>query len=1547
MKITTKTRISRFFAMLALLIVGLTSKAENTLSIGNFSIVGNEPVQVPILLTNSDPVAALQFQIVMPENLTLVAIERNAERFAQGQTFSGNTENGNVMVASLQGNNFIGNSGPIAFMTVKANNAGTPSTETITLSGIKLSTPTGTPVESNKTATGVVSVGYGTATVTATEHFYINPDGSATVAVSLQNDFDINGIETVVTLSSGLSIRQGSVELTSRATGSAVATLTSRGNGVYGITVAGFGDNGQAFNGTSGEVFTFVVEASSDFTAPTGTVTISKFGCSRNGTGITNVMVWANDGGNVVVNVTNGLPKYQEAQASIKGLRDSLQSTLEQIKEQCPDVYEQFTGQEISNDLDALEEAVNTAYADLTLTPNYDQVMAPSKDINAAIGSLLEKAIAAQAMYELNQKNAEAKAKADAEIQVLEESLASTLSQIKEQYPNVAGQEQLSGANVQAMIDDLKSQVAGAYENQKLADNYDTVMAPVPSIEEAIADLLTKAAAAQEQYDKEQAQKALDEALANAKAVVSALEKALDKNTKYVDANYPNVAQLFKAEEYEISEAIDALNDAIQAAYDNGTLATDYEAVVTEVADGIQTRIDSLITDAKEANDAYNANEAQKKAADQTVAGLQSQLEQALKTIAKECPNVADQFTGNDINIAINNLQNAINEAYSNGTLVADYESVVTTPAENISSDITALVAAAMAAQKAYDEAVQEALDAKKKEADAVVNQLKDQLAAALSTIETECPDVADSFPGISIQNAINNLQSAIDEAYENGSLIDNYENVVTSAASSIGAQIEKLIEEAKAAQEAHSTLEGAYSNAKSKIAELQASLNETLEYIKENCPDVADSFTGSSIQKMIDNLTSNVENAYKNGTLVADYNTVMSPVASIETAIDNLLADAKAAQKAIDDQNALDAARDAALAVVANLQSELAAALEQIESEYPDVASQFTGEDVKAMINTIRSDALSAYNSGTIIKNYDIIVTEPAEKVEAAIADLLAKAAAAQEASDAQKVLDKALADANNVINGLENELAQALETIKSQYPDVADEFNGKDIEDEIAGLEEEIKDAYNNGSLVEDYNDVVTEPASEITKAIEDLLIKAAAAQEASDAQKALDKALANANSVIEDLENDLNQALETIKSQCPDVADEFNGKDIEEEIAGLKEEIEEAYNNGTLVDDYEDVVTVPATDISAAIADLLAKAEAAQEASDAQKTLDQALADANNIVEGLENNLAQALETIKSQYPDVADEFNGKDIEDEIAGLKEEIEEAYNNGTLVEDYENVVTDPASEIAKAIEDLLIKAAAAQEASEAQKALDKALADANNVVDGLENNLAQALETIKSQYPDVADEFNGKDIAEEIAGLEEEIKNAYNNGSLVEDFNDVVTGSASEIAKSIEDLLSAAEAAQKAIDDENARKDANEAAYQENLDEIQELLDQLDAALKEIEEKFPLFDPTELADKIREAIEEQKEKADEAYADVEEEGEYDNTVDSGTIIGMIENMLKEAEGYNGIEAIYGEYDENEVKIFTIDGMQIPAPQRGKINIIVYPNGKTKNVLVK
>lgn len=1131
MKFFNRQHISKLFAILALLIAGFTAKAENTLTIGNFSISGNEPIQIPVLLTNSDPVAALQFTVVMPENLTLVAIERNAERFAQGQTFSRSLVTGIVMVASLQGNNFIGNSGPIAYLTVEAKDINNPTTETITLTDIKLSSTTGEPIESNKTDTGTITVGYyGTATVTATPQLYINPGKAATVAVSLQNDFDVNGIEAVLTLSPGLSIRSGSVELTSRATGSAVATLFDRGGGVYGLAVAGFGDDGQSFTGNSGEIFTFVVEASEDFSAPEGTITISKFGCSRNGNGETNVMVWAND---VIVNVINGYAAYQNAQGEIESLTQALNDALQTIAEKAPHVADIFNGEQIYSDIEALKNAVEEAYNDYTLTPDYATVVSqPADAIRQAIANLIVDAETAEKDWQAAQNNQQAYNEAMATIEGLQTALNEVLNQIAENCPDVASQ---FGPNEQALINALKEQVESAYQAGTLASNYDAVMASVPTIQEAIESLYGKALAAQEAYDNEQKQLANDKANADAKEVVAALRAYLDKAAKIIDT-YVNVAAQFKSDILIIDNEIDDFAASIKAAYEALTLADNYDEIVTAPADELYAKIDALIEAARNAQEAYDENknnlDTAKQTALETVNSLNSQLQDVMNKIASECPDVKDQFTGADIKDAINALQNAINQAYADGTLYDDYESVVTTPASGISNAISALYQEALAAQQAFDN--QATLDKAKADADAAVAALEAQLAAALETIAAECPDVKDSFSGASIAAAISSLQNAISEAYKNGTLADDYATVVTEAAQAISASIEQLIADAREAQANQSSLNGALTNAEKRIAELQQLLDETLETIEETCPDVAGQFTGTAIQNQIDALADAVEAAYDNGTLLDDYNSIMAPTSDIETAIADLLAAAQEAQKATDDKNALEAAYADANAEIASLEAALNAVIAQIAQECPDVKDQFTGDAITTAIGIIRNNVETAYEAGTLTALYDEVVTDPAAKVYEAISTLLDVAIKAQQAFELQQSLDAAYANATAVVNSLYAALDYALAEIEETCPDVADEFSGEEIRSLIEGLQNEVDNSYNASTLVDDYEEVIA-PADAILAAIEALKAAAEEAQQAYDDEserQAANQAAYEADmAVIAGLESELQDAIDQI--------------------------------------------------------------------------------------------------------------------------------------------------------------------------------------------------------------------------------------------------------------------------------------------------------------------------------------------------------------------------------------------------------------------------------
>ncbi|MDE6842053.1 MAG: C10 family peptidase, partial [Muribaculaceae bacterium] len=128
-------------------------------------------------------------------------------------------------------------------------------------------------------------------------------------------------------------------------------------------------------------------------------------------------------------------------------------------------------------------------------------------------------------------------------------------------------------------------------------------------------------------------------------------------------------------------------------------------------------------------------------------------------------------------------------------------------------------------------------------------------------------------------------------------------------------------------------------------------------------------------------------------------------------------------------------------------------------------------------------------------------------------------------------------------------------------------------------------------------------------------------------------------------------------------------------------------------------------------------------------------------NAQVERLRDSLAEALNTIAEMAADVKDEFTGDAITEAIDRLQESLNEAYNNKTIVEELESllsVVSGIEAEISKLVVDALDAQAALDADKAAQEASDRALADGNAQVERLRDSLAEALNTIAEMAADV-----------------------------------------------------------------------------------------------------------------------------------------------------------------------------------------------------------------
>ena len=186
-------------------------------------------------------------------------------------------------------------------------------------------------------------------------------------------------------------------------------------------------------------------------------------------------------------------------------------------------------------------------------------------------------------------------------------------------------------------------------------------------------------------------------------------------------------------------------------------------------------------------------------------------------------------------------------------------------------------------------------------------------------------------------------------------------------------------------------------------------------------------------------------------------------------------------------------------------------------------------------------------------------------------------------------------------------------------------------------------------------------------------------------------------------------------------------------------------------------------------------------------------------------------------------------------------------------------------------------------------------LSDAETVVAGLRADLAAALATIAAEAPDVKDNFTGADITAAIEAIETAAREAAANGTLPTEYAAVVTDPAAAVSRSIEQLVADAKTAQKAFEDEAARKAANEAAYQASLAEIQRLADKLNEMQQTAAASYPDATVDTQVAAAQAALDKAKAEADAARAAVADEGTYSYTVDTAAIEALIKAVGDEA----------------------------------------------------
>ena len=813
--------------------------------------------------------------------------------------------------------------------------------------------------------------------------------------------------------------------------------------------------------------------------------------------------------------------------------------------------------------------------------------------------------------------------------------------------------------------------------------------------------------------------------------------------------------------------------------------------------------------------------------AQEVLSNINTALEEALTTISEECADVKDstsvQEAVDSVNTMITELTNAITAAYEDETLASDYDNIVA-PQEEIMAAIAALVETAKQAQADYE--TEQALNAAYAQATEMVDSLTQILTDSVAVIAQTCPDVKESEEVLTakatIETQIAALSEAIEAAKADGSLTAELENILAPK-DEIAAAIAALVETAQKAQadyETEQALNAAYAYAQAELEKLNSAYNEAVETINNECADVKESeavqTAKTAIEGQIAALREAVEAAKADGTLIEKQEELMTKKAEAEAAIAALIETAKKAQADYETEQALNAAYAYAQAELEKLDSAYNEAVETINNECADVKESETvlnaEASAKALIAALREAVETGKADGTLIEKQEELLTKKAE-AEAAITAMVETAKKAQADYETEQALNAAYAYAQAELEKLDSAYNEAVETINNECADVKESETVMDAEAAakalIDALGEDVEAAKADGTLIEKQEELMTKKA-EAEAAIAALVETAQKAQAEYETEQALNAAYAYAQAELEKLNSAYNEAVETINNECADVKESKTVMDAEAAakalIDALREAVEAAKADGTLIEKQEELMTKKA-EAEAAITAMVETAKKAQADYETEQALNAAYAQAIEVVNGLNQKLASAVTAIETFCPDAKDADVVTEakaaIEAQIAALSEAIEAAKADGSLTANIETVLA-PKSDIENAITALMEIAKKAQADYEAEQALNAAYAQATEVVKGLNEKLASAMEAIETFCPDVKDSTLVTDaqaaIEEQITALSDAIEAAKADGSLTANLATILAPKA-DIEDAITKLLEDARQAQKDID--------------------------------------------------------------------------------------------------------------------------------------------------
>ncbi|MCM1490767.1 MAG: DUF4407 domain-containing protein [Muribaculum sp.] len=1229
-----KNVIRLLMSLVALVTMGNVAFAENKLSIAS---IGDG--EFAVLMDCDENAIGLQFNLQLPPQLDIVEqtnswgekyLVRNPLRFSNGQQISSGLINGSkqnviCMVVSRKNEPFIGENGTAVatFKTRKREATSTWKNEDMKLTEIVFSAAGGVELPSanvNGESTYEGKVYGELAAYFDVKSLTINPstaenETEVKIPVALKNSFIVSALQMNIALPAGFTMSD-QFEHTDRVTTSAYIDSKQKGN-VYGIAISDIVSNQSIKNTGDGVIFYITVKAP----------TADQF--STDGEfKIYDVLASTIDKGNVTtvngvgqtLNVTNGYIAKANADEAIKALQDALDAALATIADECPDVKDNFNGADIQTAIDNLSTAVDNAYNDLTLTPDYkDVVETPAAAIKADIEKLVADAKAAQAA-EANRKAANQSAYNDVKkvlegIQANYNTLVETFAtpEWKDYAPS---QEKIEavGNQIEQALTDAQNALTTAQETP--GGVFSFPQTTIDELQNAVDSLEEEANLNKDNANNEEKRKAENEKAYNAVvAQIDDLQDKLDAAKAAAAENLPDFTPeaAINAAQNLIDEAKAAAEAEKEAKADAGV----YEYTVD--AAPIETAIAAIRTAANEL--AYEADV-------EAVETLFANYRSVCAEINKDYKEFEDLGAENVVKNEIEAAEKAVEKAKK--------------AVENAGYYVTPLDAAAI--QTAIDQLLADAKqkDADKKESDrkaaneAAYNAVKAEIAALQAKLNAAVAEIDEKYADYKDEAAIKAVQDLIDSesadalaAYNKVAEAGEFEYTVNAAP--IEEKINALVPAAEAAKKAAeeeaarvAANEAAYNAALDQIAAIEKHYDEVVAEIAKDYAEYADADAESAVKSQIEAAKAAAKAALDKVATEGTFEYTV-PAADLNSAIDLLLENAKAAKKAAEDQAEADrqaankAAYEADLAAIDALMTTYLDAVKEIKDNY----GKFEDTDAEsAVLNSIiaaKEEVNNAYNAVVSEGIYKSPLDQ--EAILASIQKLIDDAIAAKDADDkaaaaeAERVANNAAAYevVTNEIKALQDKLNATVAQINTECEGYGDAEANAAVQAQIDAVKAAADAAY--AAVEKEGTFDYTFDAAPIYEAIDELLKNAQdkkAAAEAEAARKAANEAAYNAVlEALAEIQNHYNDVVAQVESEYPAYVDADANAAVQAQIDAAKAAADAAYaavaEEGRF--DYE----LDADALNAAINKLLTDAEAKakhdQEVEDARKAANEA--------------------------------------------------------------------------------------------------------------------------------------------------------------------------------------------------------------------------------------------------------------------------------------------------------------------------------------------------